>query len=109
MVTAVLLILGCFIDALALIVMMTPVVVPIAEVFGISLVQTGMILVLTSMIGLNTPPVGLCLYIVSDIAKVPILKVARTLIPFYVALIVSVLLIVFIPELSTFLPSIIRL
>jgi tripartite ATP-independent transporter DctM subunit len=108
LITAVLLILGCFIDAIALIVMMTPVIVPIAIIFDISLVQTGMVLVLTSMIGLNTPPVGICLYIVSDLAKAPIMRVAKSLVPFYIALIVSVVFIVVFPELTTYLPSIIK-
>ncbi|MDF1779065.1 MAG: TRAP transporter large permease [Rhizobiaceae bacterium] len=100
---------GCFIDALALLIMMTPVVVPIALAFGIDLTQMGVVMVLACMIGLNTPPVGICLYIVSDLARVPMIRVAREMIPFYLALFVTLLLITLVPFLTTYLPSIIKL
>jgi tripartite ATP-independent transporter DctM subunit len=100
---------GCFIDALALLIMMTPVVFPLGMAFNIDPVQLGLILVLNCMIGLITPPVGLCLYIVSNTAKVPIFKVARALIPFYIALAVCLVLIIFIPQIVTFLPNLIKL
>ena len=106
---AAMLIIGCFIDALSLLIMMTPVVVPIAILFSIDLTQLGVVLVLACMIGLNTPPVGICLYIVSDVAKTPVMQVARALIPFYVALVVSLVLISLLPFLTTYLPSIVRL
>lgn len=100
---------GCFIDALSLLIMMTPVVVPIALAFGIDLTQMGVVLVLACMIGLNTPPVGICLYIVSDLARVPMMRVAKEMIPFYLALFVTLVLISLVPFLTTYLPSIIRL
>jgi tripartite ATP-independent transporter DctM subunit len=109
LISTALLALGCFIDALSLLIMMTPVVVPIAIAFDINLIQMGIVLVLTCMIGLNTPPVGICLYIVSDIAKSPIMKVARALVPFYIALVVSLILFSLFPFLSTQLPEIIKL
>jgi tripartite ATP-independent transporter DctM subunit len=74
-----LLVMGCFIDALSLVIMMTPVVVPIAAIFDINLLQTGVVLVIACMVGLNTPPVGICLYIVSDLAKVPV-DIAHTIV-----------------------------
>ena len=104
-----LVILGCFIDALSLVIMMTPVVVPIAVAFDINLLQTGVVLVLGCMIGLNTPPVGICLYIVSEVADVPVMRVAKTLIPFYIALASSLVLFALFPFFSTYLPSIINL
>ena len=107
LISAILLIMGCFIDALSLVIMMTPVIIPIANAFGIDLLQMGIILVLASMTGLNTPPVGICLYIVSDLAKVPVLRVTKALTPFYIATIVSLLLLVLVPALSTFLPTVI--
>lgn len=109
LISAALLIMGCFIDALSLVIMMTPVVVPIAMAFDINLLQTGVVLVLGCMIGLTTPPVGLCLYIVSDLANVPVMRVAKTLIPFYIALVVSLILFALFPFFSTYLPSIINL
>ena len=99
---------GCFIDALSLLIMMTPVVVPIALAFGIDLTQMGVVLVLACMIGLNTPPVGICLYIVSDLARVPMMRVAREMTPFYLALFVTLVLISLVPFLTIYLPSVIK-
>ena len=89
--------------------MMTPVVVPLGMAFNVDPIQLGLILVLNCMIGLITPPVGLCLYIVSNIAKIPILQVARALIPFYIALTICLILIIFFPQIVTFLPNLIKL
>ena len=100
---------GCFIDALSLLIMMTPVVVPIALVFGIDLTQLGVVVVLACMIGLITPPVGICLYIVSDLACVPMIRVAKAMIPFYLALIITLVLISLVPFLTIYLPSLIKL
>lgn len=104
-----LLVMGCFIDALSLVIMMTPVVVPIAAIFDINLLQTGVVLVIACMVGLNTPPVGICLYIVSDLAKVSVVQVTRKLLPFYFVLLISLILLSVIPVLSTYLPSVIQL
>ena len=99
------LVLGTFIDALALLIMMTPVVVPLGAAFGIDPVQLGLIVVLNCMLGLITPPVGLCLYIVANIAKAPVLKVATELIPFYWGLIACLALIIFFPQIVTIVPQ----
>jgi tripartite ATP-independent transporter DctM subunit len=104
-----LLVLGCFIDATALLIMMTPVLIPIANTFGISLVHMGLIVVICCMIGINTPPVGICLYIVSDIAKAPMMKVTQKMIPFYIAYIVSLFFVSAFPQLSLFLPNLFKL
>jgi len=109
LVNLVMIFMGCFIDALALLIMMTPVVVPLGMAYSIDPIQLGLILVLNCMIGLITPPVGLCLYIVSNTAKVPILQVARALIPFYIALTICLILIIFFPQIVTFLPNLIKL
>ena len=104
-----LLILGCFIDATALLIMMTPVLIPIANTFGISLVHMGLIVVICCMIGINTPPVGICLYIVSDIAKAPMVKVVKEMMPFYIAYIISLFFVSAFPQISLFLPNLLKL
>ncbi len=109
LVSAALLVMGCFIDALSLVIMMTPVVVPIAKAYGIDLLQTGVVLVIGCMIGLNTPPVGICLYIVSDLAKTSVMKVTKALVPFYIVLAISLVLFALVPGFSTFLPGVINL
>ncbi len=107
LINVVMLAMGCFIDALALLIMMTPVVFPLALAMGIDPVQLGLIMVLNCMIGLVTPPVGICLYIVSDIAKISIVKVARELTPFYVALILCLAAVTFVPALVTVVPNLV--
>ncbi len=107
LINVVMLAMGCFIDALALLIMMTPVVFPLALAMGIDPVQLGLIMVLNCMIGLVTPPVGICLYIVSDIAKTSIVKVARELTPFYAALILCLAAVTFVPALVTLVPNLI--
>lgn len=109
LVSAALLVMGCFIDALSLVIMMTPVVVPIAKAYGIDMLQTGVVLVISCMIGLNTPPVGICLYIVADLAKTSVVKVNKALVPFYIVLAITLIFFALIPAFSTFLPSIINL
>lgn len=104
LINVVMLAMGCFIDALALLIMMTPVVFPLALALGIDPVQLGVIVVLNCMIGLITPPVGICLYIVADIAKAPIMSVARELVPFYVALMVCLVAITLVPDLVLVVP-----
>lgn len=106
--TGLVLAMGCFIDALALLIMMTPVLVPVGMAFGIDPIQMGLVLVLSCMLGLITPPVGICLYIVSDIAKVSLVRVARELMPFYLGLGVCLLLLIWFPQLVTFLPNLVR-
>jgi len=107
LINIVMLVMGCFIDALALLIMMTPVVFPLATAVGIDPVQLGLIMVLNCMIGLITPPVGICLYIVSDIAKASIVKVSRDLLPFYVALMICLAAVTFFPGIVTMLPTLI--
>lgn len=109
LVSAALLVMGCFIDALSLVIMMTPVVVPIAKAYGINLLQTGVVMIISCMIGLNTPPVGICLYIVADLAKTSVVKVTKALVPFYIVLAITLVFFALIPGFSTFLPSVINL
>jgi len=105
LINLVLLIMGLFIDALAIVIMATPVLIPIAGVYDIGPIHLGLMLILNTMIALNTPPVGLCLYIVSDIAKVPMSKLSKELLPFYVGLIATLLVIILFPSLVTYLPE----
>ncbi|MCZ7596714.1 MAG: TRAP transporter large permease subunit [Gammaproteobacteria bacterium] len=61
------------------------------------------------MIGLNTPPVGICLYIVSNLAGASMLRVAKEMVPFYPALLFTLVMISLVPFLTVYLPSLIRL
>ena len=101
----VLLILGMFIEGIALMIIAYPVLMPVVVSLGIDPIHFGVILVLNLMIGLVTPPVGLCLYVVAGIAKIPISEITRELWPYLLGLIVSLLLITYIPQISLWLPN----
>ena len=84
----------------------TPILLPIATSIGIDPVQFGIIVVLNCGIGLLTPPVGAVLFIGSAVAKLPMEKVVKATLPFYLCMIVTLLLITFIPAISLWLPQV---
>jgi len=100
-----LLLLGTFMDMAPLIVITTPIFLPVVAQAGVDPVHFGIIMMINLGIGLVTPPVGAVLFVGSAVGKVPIEKTVRTIAPFYGALIVALLLISFIPSLSLALPG----
>jgi len=103
-INVVLLILGMFIEGVAVMIIAFPVLLPVMLKIGVDPVHFGVILVLNLMIGLVTPPVGPCLYVVAGIAKVSIAEITRELWPYVLALIFVLLLITYLPELVLWLP-----
>ncbi|WP_366552694.1 TRAP transporter large permease [Aquibaculum sediminis] len=101
----VLLILGCFMAAPAVIIMLTPILMPITMAMGIDPVHLGIVMVLNLMLGLITPPVGLCLFAVSEVARISPIVLMRALVPFFMVLVTVLLLITVVPEVSLFLPK----
>lgn len=99
------LVLGTFMESTTILILFTPILVPLVKAMGINLVHFGMIEVLAVLIGALTPPFGICLYIVGHIGNVSIWKVSKALIPFYIALGVCLLLIMYIPRISLFIPD----
>jgi TRAP-type C4-dicarboxylate transport system permease large subunit len=104
MVLALLLVLGTFESASANLVIVTPILVPLAPTLGMDLVHLGLVIVLALMIGIITPPVGMSLFIVSDIANVPFGRVVKATIPYLIALIVALLLVAFLPDAVLYIP-----
>lgn len=102
----ILLILGCIMDMSPIILIATPILLPIATSIGIDPVQFGIIVVLNCGIGLLTPPVGAVLFIGSAVSKVPMERVVKATLPFYICMILTLLLITFFPVISLGLPSI---
>jgi len=100
-----LLIVGCFIPPLAAIIILVPIMLPTVKLLGIDLVHFGLVMVLNLMIGLSTPPLGLVLYVMSDIAHIPFKRLIRAMVPFYVPLLIALLLVTYIPFLVTYLPK----
>ncbi len=101
----ILLFLGCIMDMSPIILIATPILLPIAKAIGIDPVQFGIIMVLNCGIGLLTPPVGAVLFIGSAVGKVKMERVVKATLPFYVCMIITLLLITFIPEICMLLPD----
>ena len=72
LVNLLLLVLGCFMPSAPVIIMLTPILLPTAVIMGIDPIHFGVVMVLNLMIGLITPPVGLCLFVVADVAEIPL-------------------------------------
>ena len=100
-----LLLLGTFMDMAPLIVITTPIFLPVAMASGVDPVHFGVILMLNLGIGLVTPPVGSVLFVGSAVAKLPIANMVRTIWPFYLTLIAALFLVSFVPALSLWLPA----
>jgi C4-dicarboxylate transporter, DctM subunit len=103
----ILLVLGCFMEGIAIMLLTVPIFVPVLAKFGIDPVHFGVVMTLNLMIGLLTPPVGMVLYAVSTIANVPVVKLAWELVPFMIILGVVLILITYIPALVTWLPTLV--
>ena len=101
----ILLVLGMIMDMAPIILIATPILLPVAQSIGIHPVQFGIMIVLNCGIGLLTPPVGAVLFIGSAVAKLPMEKVVKATLPFYVCMLVALLLITFIPQISLWLPQ----
>lgn len=106
-VNGMLLIVGMFMETIAALMVMTPLIGPPLHEAGVDPIHLGLIVVFNLMIGLLTPPVGMSLYMVSIISKVPVTQMARVIWPFLVPLLVALLLVTIFPPLATWLPDLI--
>lgn len=105
---AALLVVGTFLEPGAAIVLIVPILLPVANAMGIDPMQFGMVVILTLTLGLITPPVGVCLFVVCRIAQSPILPIFRAVLPFFLVEVLVVVLLILFPELSSFLPGLMR-
>jgi len=103
-VNVILLILGCFLDASTLLLVVVPMFIPTAQALGVDLVHFGVVVVVNLMIGLITPPYGLLLFVVANVAGTPLRVIIREIAPFLVVLIGALLFITFVPESVLWLP-----
>ncbi|MCX5733276.1 MAG: TRAP transporter large permease [candidate division NC10 bacterium] len=102
-----LLILGCFMEGLAVMIMAVPVMLPLLGHAGIDLVHFGVVFVLNIMIGTITPPVGTIMYVVCALARISIGEFAREVWPFVIALVIALFLVTYIPGLAMWLPNLV--
>lgn len=103
-INAMLLVVGFFMDMTPALLIFTPILLPVAREIGLSEVHFGIILIANLCIGLCTPPVGTCLFLGCGVGKTSIANVSRKAFPFFIAMIVSLLLITYVPWLSEAFP-----
>lgn len=107
-VVAVLLVLGMFVETVAAAVITVPVLFPLGEAVGIDPLHFAIVIVVALMVGTITPPVGILLYVTAGIAEITVAQAVRAAVPFIALLIVAAIVISLVPQLSTWLPGLIR-
>ena len=108
MIIVMLLVLGTFMDLAPMILICTPIFLPVAKAYGINPIHFGLVLVLTGGIGLVTPPVGSVLFIGTAIGKISVAECMRSIWPFWLAALAVLLVVAFFPQLSMWLPDLMR-
>lgn len=108
LIMALVLVIGCFMETIAAITILVPVLLPVATAVGIDPVHLGIILVLNLMLGLLTPPVGMVLFVLSRVSGVPFEQCVRATLPFLVPLLIVLALLVQFPQLSLWLPALVN-
>ena len=106
-VNVILLIIGMIMESLAAILILAPIITPALMAAGVDPVHLGVVMVLNLMIGLLTPPVGMSLYMVSSMARMPLERVVLGGLPFLIPLILSLLAVTLVPAASTWLPNLV--
>ncbi|MGZ2487834.1 TRAP-type C4-dicarboxylate transport system permease large subunit [Rhizobium pisi] len=96
---------GCFLDTIAAITILVPILLPIVARFGIDPVQFGLIMTLNLMIGLLHPPLGMVLFVLSRVAKLSVERTTMAILPWLVPLFLALILITFVPSISLWLPQ----
>ena len=96
---------GCFLDTIAAITILVPILLPIVAKFGIDPVQFGLIMTLNLMIGLLHPPLGMVLFVLSRVAKLSVERTTMAILPWLAPLFIALILITFVPSISLWLPQ----
>jgi tripartite ATP-independent transporter DctM subunit len=109
LVNVLLLVLGAIIEPTSALVISVPVLLPVATQLGVDPIHFGVIVVLNLMIGLMTPPIGGVLFVLSSVTKTPVAEVFRGVAPFLIPLLVTLLLITFVPQIALWLPEMLDL
>jgi tripartite ATP-independent transporter DctM subunit len=103
----ILLVIGMVMESIAAILILAPILTPALVAAGVDPVQLGVVVVLNLMIGLLTPPVGMSLYMVASIARMPLHRVVAGALPFLWPLLLALAVVTFVPAVSTWLPNLI--
>ena len=105
----VLLVVGMFMETVASITILTPIIYPLAIAFGVNEIQLGVIIVLNLMIGVVSPPFGVVLFAITKVGRISFGRLVKAMLPWYAILLIALLLITFVPPLTTWLPSLMSL
>jgi tripartite ATP-independent transporter DctM subunit len=108
MINVLLLVIGCFMETTAILLIAVPTFLPLITQLGIDPIHFGLIIILNLLIGATTPPFGVLLFIVQDIAKVSFGEIVRAMLPFYIPLGAALILITYWPDLSLWLPRMLK-
>ena len=108
MILALLMFIGFFMQASQALVVLTPMLMPVIRAIGVDPVHFGIIMVVTLTFGGCTPPVGSMLFVVNSITKMGFARLSKAMLPLYIPLIIAILLITFIPQISLFLPGLMK-
>ena len=103
-VNAVLLLLGCVLDATTIILVIVPLFIPTARALGIDLVHFGVVVVVNTMLGLITPPYGVLLFVINAVTNIPLRDIIAEIWPFLIVLVAALMAMVFLPEIVLWLP-----
>lgn len=101
----IIIIMGCFLDGLAIMFLLSPILIPISSSLGIDIVHFGIVMIMGLMIGLITPPYGPSLFIISEVGKIPLIKLFSSIFPFIILLTISLLIIILFPNVIMWLPN----
>lgn len=101
------LIAGMFMDPTAITLILTPVYLPVCHALNIDLIAVGIILAIAGVMGLITPPVGNILYVLQEFTGVPVLRISKEMIPYYIGFILLLVLLIFFPGIATFIPNLV--
>ena len=104
-VNIILIILGMFLEVFSILLIMVPIILPLLEPLGIDPIHFGVVLVINMELALMSPPVGLNLFVISNISKIPLAQVLRGTMPFFVLMVGLLLVVTYIPIISTWLPN----
>jgi len=105
LVNILMLIVGCFLDTIAAITILVPILLPVAAKYGVDPVHFGLIMTLNLMIGLLHPPLGMVLFVLSRVAKLSVERTTMAILPWLVPLVIALLLITFVPSITLWLPQ----
>ena len=108
LINIVLLLMGMIMEGIGALILLIPIIKPIAVAAEIDLVHLGVFMIVNLMIGIITPPVGISLFVAAEITRCKLIEIIREVLPFLIPLLASLFLISFVPETVTWLPELIR-